>query len=86
MKLNINPFNRGNPMKLKDAAVVSVIAASGTYVLTFLVNTSLGQVLADPAAFAFESVKTWLVSFFGTFGTLTGLETLMKRGEKQPES
>jgi len=86
MKLNLNPFNRGNPLTMKDAALISAIAATATYVLTFLANASLGQIRADPAAFAFDSVKTWLVSFFGTLVTLSGLEALVKHTTEQPEA
>jgi len=82
MKLKINPFNRNNPLSMKDAAIISGISATATYVITFLANTSLGQIQADPLLFAYDSIKTWLTSFFGTFITLAGLEALIKRGQE----
>ena len=81
MRLNINPFNRNNPMTWKDAAAVAAIAATATYVLAFLVNVTLGEILIDPAAFAFDSAKIWLQAFFGNFITLAGIEALMKSRE-----
>ena len=84
MKLHINPFNTSNPINIKDAVIISTIAASSTYVLTFFANVSLGQITADPALFAFDSVKTWLVSFFGTMVTLAGLDQYVKRTEEKP--
>jgi len=85
MQLRINPFNRGNPMSLKDAAIVSGLAALATYFLSFLVNIGYAQVKADLAAFAFESIKCLGSSFFGTLMALLGLEQLIRRAEeKQP--
>jgi len=81
VKLSINPFNRGNPMTLKDAAYVSTLVALATWILTFLANASAGQIRADPWAFCFDAVKTYLVSWAGTFITLSGLEQYVKRKE-----
>lgn len=83
--MNINPFNRANPLSWKDAAIISAISATATYVLTFLVNASYGQVIADPGSFAFDSLKLWLAGYFGNFITLAGLETLIKRSETGEE-
>jgi len=85
MKLRINPFNAGNPMDLKDAAVVSTVVAFVTWILTFLASASVGQVRTDPAAFAFEALKTYAVTWAGTFISLAGLEQLVKR-EKEGET
>jgi len=82
VKLNINPFNAGNPMTLKDAAVVATVVAFVTWVLTFLANASLGQVRADLADFVFEAVKTYLIAWAGSFISLAGLEQYIKRTEK----
>ena len=79
MKLSINPFNSDNPMNLKDAAVVSTIVAFVTWILTFLAGASLGQVRADAAEFAFEAIKTYAVTWAGTFISLAGLEQYVKR-------
>jgi len=85
MDLRINPFNAGNPMTFKDAAVVSAVVAFVTWILTFLANASIGQVRADPAAFCFEAIKTYAVTWAGSFISLSGLEQLVKRREKTPE-
>jgi len=79
VKLRVNPFGAGNPMSLKDAAIVSTVVANVTWVLTFVANASIGQVRADVAAFVFEAVKTYAVTWAGTFISLAGLEQYVKR-------
>ena len=81
MKWKINPFDRSNPMSLKEAAAVSLITATATYFLTFLVNLQAVDIMADVGTFAFNSFKTWMASFWGTLITLAGLEQWMKRKE-----
>lgn len=81
MKLNLNPFNAANPMSWQDAAVVATVAAFATWILAFLASWTLGEIQADPAAFAFEAVKTYLVSWAGNFITLAGLSEIVKHGE-----
>jgi len=83
MKLNINPFNTGNPMNLKDAAIIATITASVTWILTFVANASVGQIRADVAEFCFEAVKTYAVAWAGNFITLAGLEQVIKRTEQK---
>lgn len=85
MKLRINPFNSSNPMGIKDAVIVSTIAAFAIWILNFLANVTIGQVRADPTAICFDAVKTYLVSWAGIFLTLSGLEQYVKRQEKKPE-
>lgn len=79
MKLKINPFNSGNPMSLRDAAIVSSLVALTTWILTFLANSTAGDIRADPLAFIFEALKTYMVTWAGTFITLSGLEQYIKR-------
>ena len=79
MKLNINPFDAGNPMSAKDAAVVAAIAAFVVWILTFLAEASYGVIAADPEAFLFEAVKTYAVAWAGNFIALTGLEAIVKK-------
>jgi len=81
MGLKINPFNGANPMGLKDAAVVSTVVAFVIWIVTFLVDASVGQIRADPAAFVFEAVKAYAISWAGTFISLAGLEQYVKRKE-----
>lgn len=69
-------------MTLKDAAIVSAVAATGTYVVIFLADVTLGQIRADVMEFLFESAKAWLCSFFGNFLTLSGLAALLGRKEE----
>ena len=83
MKLNINPFDAGNPMSFKDAAAVAAVAALAVWILTFLADASYGVVAADPEAFLFEAVKTYLVAWAGNFITLAGLQQLVARAEKE---
>jgi len=83
VELNINPFNTNNPMTFKDAAIVATIIAFVTWILTFLANATTGQIRADPADFAFNAIKTYAISWAGTFISLAGLEQYMKRTEKQ---
>ena len=79
MKLNINPFNTGNPMNLKDAATVATIIAFITWILNFLASASIGQVRADIVEFVFEAIKCYMVSWAGAFISLAGLEQIIKR-------
>ena len=81
--MRINPFNRGNPMSLKDAMIISTMTATATYFLAFLVNVSFGQVVAEPWTFAFESFKIWMQAFWGNFIVLFGLEQYLKRRAKE---
>jgi len=83
MKLNIDPFNRGNPMTLKDAAVVSTLAATAIMILNVIASATVGQVRADPLAFCFELAKAWLVAWAGNFVTLSGLEIYISRTRKE---
>jgi hypothetical protein len=85
MMLRINPLNSDNPMSMRDAAIVSTIVAFVIWILNFLANATIGQVRADPMAFCFDAIKTYLVSWAGTFITLAGLEQYIKRQEKKPD-
>ena len=79
MKININPFNTGNPMTLKDAAIVSTLIALVLWILQFFANAQYVAVVADPGAWIFEALKNYLVNWAGTFITLAGLEQYIKR-------
>ena len=83
MKWNINPFDRANPISLKEAVLISALAATATYFLTFFINAQYAVVIADPGLFIFESIKTWMAAFWGTVITLAGLEQYIKRKEEQ---
>lgn len=83
MKLKINPFDRGNPMSWRDAATVAAIGALGIWILTFIVNATIGQIRADPAEFVFEAVKAYALAWAGNFFTLTGLDQLYKKVESK---
>lgn len=83
MRLKINPFNTGNPMTLKDAAVVALIVAFCIWVLSFFANASWVIIVEDPAAWGFEAIKEYIVAFVGTFIGLAGLEELVKRRGEQ---
>jgi hypothetical protein len=83
VKVNINPFNTGNPMTFKDAAVVATIVAFVIWVLQFFANAQWIIIIADPAAWVFEAVKNYIVSWAGTFAALAGLEQVIKRGEEK---
>jgi hypothetical protein len=85
MKVNINPFNTGNPMTMKDAAVVATIAAFVIWILQFFANAQYAAVVEDPGAWCFEAIKNYAVSWAGTFISLAGLEQLVKHAE-QPAS
>jgi hypothetical protein len=69
-------------MSLRDAAIVSALAATATYCLTFFANLTLDQLMADPLLVVFDSLKTWLATFWGTLITLAGLEKYVHRKEK----
>lgn len=84
MKLNINPFNQGNPMTLKDAAIVATIAAFAIWILQFFANAQWIIIVADPAAWAFEAIKNYAVAWAGIFVSLAGLEQVVHRGEVKP--
>ena len=79
MRINFYPFNSENPMTFKDAAIVSTIVAFVTWILTFLANATTGQIRADVVDFVFNAIKTYAVSWAGTFITLAGLEQYIKR-------
>jgi hypothetical protein len=84
MKLNINPFDRANPMSLAHAAALATIVAFVTWILSFFANAQYIDIAQNCGAWAFVAVKTYLVSWAGTFMTLAGLEQLMQAA-KQPE-
>lgn len=81
MDININPFNAGNPMTLKDAAIVSTIAALAVWILGFFANAQWEIIIADPNQWVFNAIKDYLVSWAGIFVSLAGLEQLIKRGQ-----
>ena len=85
MKLKINPFNTENPMTMKDAAAVATIMAFVTWILNFLASATIGEVRADVAAFVFEAIQCYAISWVGSFVTLAGLEQLIKRSEKSKD-
>lgn len=70
-------------MTLKDAVIVSVLAATATYCLTFLANLTLDQLMAEPLLVVFDSLKTWLATFWGTLITLAGLEKYVHHREEK---
>ena len=84
MGLSINPFNTNNPMTLKDAAIVATITAFATWILCFLAESSYGVIRADPLEFVFNAVKTYAVTWAGSFITLAGLEQYVKGKEEKP--
>lgn len=86
MKLSFNPFNRGNPMTLKDAAIVATLTALAIWILNFLANATIGMLREDIAAFCFEAVKSYMVNWAGTFITLAGLERFVSKGKEKPKS
>jgi len=81
MDLNINPFSLGNPMTLKDAAIVATVVAFVTWVLSFFANAQWIIITANPAAWCFEALKSYFVYWAGSFVTLAGLEQLVKQKE-----
>ena len=84
MVLSINPFSQDNPMTWRDAAAVATITALATWILTFLAETSYGVARADVAEFLFNAVRTYLISWAGSFITLAGLEQYVKGKEVKP--
>jgi len=82
VKLQINPFNRGNPMTLKDAAAVATIAAAAVWVLGFFANATYVVLAQNPGAWVFDAVKSYAVSWAGIFVSLAGLEQIVKHGEE----
>ena len=83
MKLNINPFDAGNPMSFKDAAAVAAVAALAVWILTFLVNATMGQIRADPEEFVFEAVKAYAIAWAGNFIALAGLSQLVEKAREE---
>jgi len=81
LDLQINPFSTNNPMTYEDAAFVASIVAFVIWVLTFFADAQYIIVVADPGAWCFEAIKTYAVSWAGTFISLAGLEQLVKRGK-----
>jgi len=77
MRLNINPFNKGNPMTFRDAAIVSTLSSVAITILNVVANATYQTVTGQPGEFAFNCVKTFLVSWAGNFITLAGLEKLV---------
>jgi len=79
VKVKINPFDSGNPMSVKDAAEVALVGALAIWILTFLVDASIGQLRADPEEFLFEAVKAYVIAWAGNFISLAGLSELVKK-------
>jgi len=83
--MRINPLNTDNPMSFKDAAKVSALAALAIWILTFLAGATMGQIRADPLAFFFDALRTYLISWAGNFITFSSLKTLLKEEEEPDE-
>lgn len=81
MRININPFNRGNPMTLRDAAIVSSLGAIATMLLTVFANATYAIVIASPGEFVFNLVKSFLTAWAGMFVVLAGLEKYVQNHE-----
>ena len=81
MDININPFNRGNPMTFRDAAIVASIAAFAVWILQFFANAQYVDLTSDPGRWVFEAIKNYAVNWAGTFIALAGLEQLIKKKE-----
>ncbi|MBA7652696.1 hypothetical protein ES703_60535 [subsurface metagenome] len=82
MKLNINPFNDGNPMNMRDAATVATIIALVTWILNFFAAATIGEVRADVVGFVFEAIQSYVVAWAGAFISLAALEQIIKRTKK----
>jgi len=82
--ININPFNKLNPMSIKDAAAIATVGAFITMALTNIANVTLGQVRADVIQVVFDMAKTYIITWASIFGTETGIATLVKKGEEPP--
>jgi len=82
VKININPFNEGNPMTMLDAAIVAAVVAFVVWTLGFFANSEYLVIAADPKQWIFNAVKDYLVNWAGTFVALAGLEQLIKRGKE----
>lgn len=85
MKININPFNHGNPMSLRDAAIVSSLGAIATMLLTVFANATYVTVIASPGEFAFNLLKSFLTAWAGMFVVLSGLEKYVQKQEAKPD-
>jgi len=81
LDININPFSAGNPMTIKDAAIVATIAAFAVWILQFFANAQWVIIVSDPAAWVFEAVKNYAVSWAGIFVSLAGLEQLVGKAK-----
>jgi hypothetical protein len=81
MDININPFSAGNPMSIRDAAIIAAIGAFAIWVLQFFANAQWIVIAADPAQWAFEAIKSYAVSWAGIFVTEAGLEQIVKRAQ-----
>ncbi len=79
--MNINPFNGNNPMSLKDAAIISSIAAFTVWILQFVGPLTIGAIRADPIQCLFEAARSYATGWAGIFLTLSGLEKLIQHAE-----
>jgi len=70
-------------MTLKDAAIVAVVIAFCVWVLNFFAVQEWIIVVADPAAWCFIAIRTYIVAWAGTFVGLAGLHQLIERGASE---
>jgi len=80
--MNINPFSKGNPMTMGEAALIAAIAALIIWILGFFANAQWEVITADPEQWLFNAAKDYLVNWAGTFFTLAGLEQIVKQAQK----
>lgn len=79
--VNINPFNTGNPMDWKDAAITATIVAFVIWIMSFFANAEYILIAEAPSEWAFEAFKSYIVQWAGSFIGLAGLEEVVKRGQ-----
>jgi len=82
LKIKINPFDKGNPMTLGDAALLATVIAFVLWVTGFFANAQWEIIQIDVAQWCFDALKNYIVEWASVFFTLAGLEQLIQRGEE----
>ena len=83
MKLNLNPFDAGNPMSFKDAAVVALVIAAVTAALGFFDPWTYDMIVEEPGRFMFELFKDVIKTAAATFISLAGLSQLVEKARAE---
>jgi len=75
-----------NILVLKNAALISIVIAIVSYVLTFLSTYDAVSIANEPVLFIIESIKNLVIAWASSFATLSGISLIKLSGQTSGES